>query len=93
MNHTEELRKIIMEEIFDQRKALQMLAHLDSIKTEIELSKVRVTDREDMLQDSLVKLGNEYEQSLDLLLEMSKVIHESNPDHPMISKYLQWMHK
>lgn len=93
MNHTEELRKIIMEEIFDQRKALQMLAHLDSIKTEIELSKVRVTKREDRLQDSLVKLGLEYEQSLDLLLEMSKVIHESNPDHPMISKYLQWMHK
>lgn len=93
MNHTEELRKIIMEEIFDQRKALQMLAHLDSIKTEIELSKVRVTEREDRLQDSLVKLGLEYEQALDLLLEMSKVIHESNPDHPMISKYLQWMHK
>ncbi|QDP66634.1 MAG: hypothetical protein Tp1111DCM1126091_140 [Prokaryotic dsDNA virus sp.] len=93
MSHTEELRKIVMEEIFDQRKALQMLAHLDSIKTEIELSKVRVTDREDRLQDSLVKLGNEYEQALDLLLEMSKAIHESNPDHPMISKYLQWMHK
>ena len=70
-----------------------MLAHLDSIKTEIELSKVRVTDREDMLQDSLVNLGLEYEQALDLLVKLGSALDKVDPEHPVIAEYLDWMRK
>jgi len=108
MSHTETLRNLIMEEIFDQKLALTFLSHLENIKEDIGLSDVRVTDREEQLQDHLMELEVTHDKALTLLNRMAGCLDKmlKNPytndriethfvDEPkkVIQDYLKFVHK
>lgn len=49
--------------------------------------------REEYLQDALIELGEDYEKSLDLLVEMAGVVDLLNPQHPVMQKYYDFISK
>lgn len=108
MSHTETLRNLIMEEIFDQKLALTLLSHLDSIKDDIKLSDERVSGRESNLQDRLLELEITHDKALYLLDKMAGCLDKmlKNPytnnriethfvDEPkkVVQEYLKFVHK
>lgn len=94
LSGTEALRQIITEEIFDQKTALTMLGYLDNIKQDIELSKVRVTDREDILENRLEKLETKHYQACNLLRNFSKVVeNDRGADYHLLYQYKDFLEK
>ena len=88
------LRKIIMDDIFDHKLALLMLAHLDNIKIDCQLIQDRVTERESLLENRLGKLQTKHEQACDLLRDFSKVVeNDRGQDYHLLYQYKDFLEK
>lgn len=88
------LRKLVMDEIFDQKLALLFLAHLDTLKIEIQLVEERVSDREDELESRLRKLETKHYQACNLLRDCVKVIEcDRGADYHLLYQYEDFLER
>lgn len=88
------LRKLVMDEIFDQKLALLFLAHLDTLKAEMQLTEERVSDREDMLESRLEKLETKHYQACNLLRDFAKVVeNDRGVDYHLLYQYEDFLEK
>ncbi len=92
--HTQAMRKIIMDDVFDQKLALKLIAHLDRIQEEIEMSKAAVTDREDTLQDRMVALETKHLNACNLLRDFATVVEsDRGADYHLLYQYKDFLEK
>lgn len=88
------LRKLVMDEIFDQKLALLFLAHLDALKAEMQLTEERVSGREDMLESRLEKLETKHYQACNLLRDFAKVVeNDRGADYHLLYQYSDFLGK
>lgn len=89
-----ELRKAIMDEIFDQRTALYLLGLLQQFETEMQLAEERVSDREDELESRLRKLETKHYQACNLLRDFAKVVeNDRGADYHLLYQYEDFLEK
>ncbi len=89
-----EARKIIMDEILDQRAALHLLGLLEDIKGEIQMSQERVSGREKSAEDSLMELKIKHDKACNLLGDFAKVVeHDRGADYHLLYQYKEFLEK
>ena len=94
MKPQETLRKLIMDEVFDQRLALHMLACLNEIKEERELIKAHVTTREMNADDALMDCQVKLDKSLHLLRQFAKVVeNDRGADYHLLYELKELLEK
>ena len=88
------LRKLVMDEIFDQKLALLFLAYLDTLKAEMQLTEDRVSDREQVLESRLERLETKHYQACNLLRDCAKVIEcDRGADYHLLYQYKDFLEK
>lgn len=88
------LHKLVMDEIFDQKLALLFLAHLDTLKAEMQLTEERVSDREYDLEDAFVELKIKHNSACNLLRDFAKVVeNERGADFHLLYQYKDFLEK
>ena len=88
------LRKLVMDEIFDQKLALLFLAHLDTLKAEMQLAEERVSDREQVLESRLERLETKHYQACNILRDCAKVIAcDRGADYHLLYQYKDFLEK
>lgn len=90
----ERLRGVIMDEIFDQKKALLALGCVHEMDDQMVSIKLAVNEREQYLENDLAELQAVHQKALDLLRDFARVVeHHRGADYHLLYQYQEFLEK